>query len=365
MRGEPGMEKLVYNILSLFDRSQEPVNSSRVARLLSAQGIDLSERTVRYHLHVLEQHGYIQGRPRKGRVITEKGRQELSRSFVYSRVGGIINKIQNFSFLTDFNTATRQGRLMVNVCYIDETLRAAAIHAMAPVLCSPFSFSSSLLIRQPGDRIGDFTVPRSRIGIGTVCSMSLSGIMLKMGIPMTPRYGGTVQIVAQLPRRFTSFIGYEQSSVAPLEIFMKSGMTDVTGAATSGTGEVLGSFCEIPGLCLTEVRVLCERLRGCGMGGTVLFGMPNQPVLGMPVTPGKAGMVVLSGLNPIAALIEAGIEVQCYALDTLCAYEMMTPVASITEDDAAAGKALQQAVCGGMPYPSARASGFTAVVSPR
>jgi len=326
------MNKLVFTILSMLDKGQEPVKSSRIARYLSMQGFGLSERTVRYHLQMLDARGYTEHQAKKGRTITEKGRQELSFGFVCERVGCIINKINNLAVLTDFNPYTLQGKVILNVSYIPEERAAEAVRAMSTVLCSPYAFSNRIIMKTEGERIGDLTVPSGCVGIGTICSMSLNGILLKAGIPITAKYGGTVWVENHLPKKFTSFIGYEKSSVAPLEIFMKSGMTDITAALAGGAGEVLGSFREVPEICLSDVRALYARLQRNGLGGMIAFGQPHQALLGMPVTPGTAGMMVLGGLNSVAALTEAGIPSENYSMDTICEYGQLSPVGIYAEE---------------------------------
>ena len=54
-----------------------------------------------------------------------------------------------------------------------------------------------------------------------------------------------------------------------------------------------------------------------GIKGILLIGKPNQPLLEMPVSVDKAGMVIVGGLNPIAVLEEAGIPTVTKAMSTL------------------------------------------------
>jgi hypothetical protein len=54
----------------------------------------------------------------------------------------------------------------------------------------------------------------------------------------------------------------------------------------------------------------------------------DEPLLGMPVPAGKAGMLVLGGLNPVAALREAGIPAESFSMAALCAYAALVPVSA-------------------------------------
>jgi hypothetical protein len=94
-------------------------------------------------------------------------------------------------------------------------------------------------------------------------------------------------------------------------------MTDVLGAVKNHSGKVLASFREIPVVSLEKARQLREDLQKKGIGGILILGNPNQPLLEMPVAMDKAGMVIVGGLNPIAALEEAGMTTVSKAMSTL------------------------------------------------
>jgi hypothetical protein len=51
-----------------------------------------------------------------------------------------------------------------------------------------------------------------------------------------------------------------------------------------------------------------------GLGGILALGQPNQPLMDIPVAEGRCGMIVLGGMNPIAALHEAGAKLTIQSL---------------------------------------------------
>ena len=55
-----------------------------------------------------------------------------------------------------------------------------------------------------------------------------------------------------------------------------------------------------------------------------LRGSSNQPLLGFPVHEGRTGLVIAGGLNPVAAVEEAGIETENFALSQLFEFERLT-----------------------------------------
>ena len=58
-------------ILKILNESQNPVGARVIARKMSEQNVQLSERTVRYHLKLMDERGLTKfiGR-RDGRIIT-------------------------------------------------------------------------------------------------------------------------------------------------------------------------------------------------------------------------------------------------------------------------------------------------------
>jgi len=76
------MKRLMYAILSVLDSQIESMNSVRIASELGSQGINLSERSVRYYLRMLDARGFTAAQGRKGRKITDTGKGELGHALV-------------------------------------------------------------------------------------------------------------------------------------------------------------------------------------------------------------------------------------------------------------------------------------------
>ena len=123
--------------------------------------------------------------------------------------------------------------------------------------------------------------------------------------------------------RFIELIYYDASSLDPAEVFIKSKMTDVRGAVKNGNGKVLAGFREFPAVCLNNVVEIVEKLEKIGMSGVTAIGKPGQPVLEIPVSAGCVGMVVLGGLNPLAAVEEAGIKTENKALCAMVNFNVL------------------------------------------
>jgi hypothetical protein len=312
------MNKTMLAILKVLNKQPDIILGSReISKQLKMHGIELTERTVRYHLRILDERGFTKVFGKEGRKITQKGKEELAQALVSEKVGFIISKIETLSYLTDLDLEKNEGNVILNVSYFPEEKLKEALRIMKPVFASPYVMCNKVILHKGGEKIGDIIVPERQIGFGTVCSVTINGIFLKAGIPVTSKFGGVLQIENSEPSRFTSLISYEGSSLDPLEIFIKSRMTDVLGAVKNHSGKVLASFREIPVVSLEKARQLREDLQKKGIGGILILGNPNQPLLEMPVAMDKAGMVIVGGLNPIAALEEAGMTTVSKAMSTL------------------------------------------------
>jgi repressor of nif and glnA expression len=93
--------------------------------------------------------------------------------------------------------------------------------------------------------------------------------------------------------------------------------------AKHNSGKILASFREIPVVSINEAEILGKKLSGKGLGDLVLFGKPNQPLLDIPVGVDKVGMIVVGGLNPVAAVEESGIPTETMAMSTLFDYSKL------------------------------------------
>jgi repressor of nif and glnA expression len=312
------MNKTMLAMLKVLEKQPDTILGSReISRQLKVHGVELTERTVRYHLRILDERGFTKVFGREGRMITPKGRVELSQASVSEKAGFVISKIETFSYLTEFDLENKSGGVILNVsCFPEEKLKEA-LRIMKPVFSSPYIMSDKVVMHRRGEKIGEILVPEGQIGFGTVCSVTINGIFLKAGIPVTSKFGGVLQVEESQPSRFTALISYEGSSLDPLEIFIKSGMTDVASAMRKHSGKILASFREIPVVCVEKTRCLSENLRRKGIRGVMLIGNPNQSLLEMPVGLDRAGMIVVGGLNPIAALEEAGVVTVTRAMSTL------------------------------------------------
>lgn len=319
------MNKTQHAILVILDKCSTVTGSRELSRKLTKHGVELTERTVRYYLKRLDSQGYTEVFGKEGRKITDRGREELRHSHVSDKIGFVISRIETLSYMTSLDLASMEGDVILNISWFPRKSLRKAMELLKPVFSSPYVMSDRVILADEGEEIGDARVPKGMAALGTICSVTINGIFLKAGIPVASRYGGIVETVEGRPRRFLSLISYEGSSLDPLEMFIKSGMTAVSEAVAGRGGRILASFREIPVVCLDKAAKLARTLEERGIRGILMIGSPNTPLLEVPVGIDKAGIVIIGGLNPVAVLEEHGIATESKAMSTLFEYSHLVP----------------------------------------
>lgn len=321
-------------ILSVLREAMGPVGSAAIATDLQAQGIDLSSRTIRLYLQEMEKKGWVEQASRGrngGRTITFKGIEEIKDALVTARLGFTSARVDTLAAQMTFNLNSRTGLVVLNVSVIDETAIVRAMDIMRSIFQAGLSMGEYLVLGRSGDQLGRFQVPEGKIGIGTLCSVTVNGIFLSARIPTASRFGGVLEMEGGVPSRFTDVINYDGTSLDPLEIFIKGGLLSVRETARKGQGRIGVSFREIPTCSLDEAEKVLRRLERVGLNGVLMMGRPNQPLLDFPVHNDRTGLIVVGGLNPIAALQEAGIPNASFAMCTLYEFERMVHYRELAE----------------------------------
>jgi hypothetical protein len=301
-------------ILGILRNSSTPLTSTKIAQELESLGHDISERTVRLYLQRMDAEGMARQTGKKGHEITARGESELDSSRIIDRVGFLSAKIDRMTYQMSFDLNTTSGSVVINVTIVDPRQFAKNVDYIARVYGDGYAMGHLMAFLGPGETLGHITIPEGMIGVGTVCSITLNGVLLKHGIPTVSRFGGLLEIEDRKPVRFVEIIMYDGTSIDPLEVFIRSGMTNYMGAVDTGSGRIGASFREFP----AESRDLVERLAGklkrIGLGGLVRIGLPGQPLLDIPVNEGRVGAIVIGGLNPVSILEETGVRAYSRAL---------------------------------------------------
>ncbi|MFC1942930.1 DUF128 domain-containing protein [Chloroflexota bacterium] len=310
-------------ILKILSESSESLGSTTLARSLEQEGIFLSERAVRYHLKIADERGYTKPGGRDGRTITPKGRQEVKEAMAPQQLGFVRDKLELLAYQTTFDPEKRTGQLAINTSIIDKGMFKEAISAMKDAFEAGICVSKLIATAVEGEKLGSVIVPKGKIGLATVCGASINGVFLKAGVPTEFKFGGVLEIRNFQPRRFVAIIDYSGTSIDPSEQYIQSKITSVGLASKTGNGKILSAFRTIPAPAREAVEIKMAMLKEAGIGGIYALGQTSEPICQIPVAMNRIGIVQLGGLNPIAAAIEAGIEIENIAESGLLDFDRL------------------------------------------
>ncbi|MHC1625119.1 MAG: NrpR regulatory domain-containing protein, partial [Methermicoccaceae archaeon] len=173
-------DRKVLEILDILRESRETKGAKTIADSLRERGYPITERGVRYYLKMLDDMEFTKKVGQVGRMITEKGLKELEEGRVHQRVGFVISHVEELIYHTTFDPMTKEGSVIVNSSYIDKEDFEKAMELMNSIEWDDFVISKKVAILEEGSP----TVPPGSIGLGTLCSITFNGVLVKNGVPV-------------------------------------------------------------------------------------------------------------------------------------------------------------------------------------
>ena len=267
---------------------------------------------------------------RDGRLITEQGMEEIWTALVRDEVRLVLSRIEMRTLQTTFDWKTKTGLIPINMSLFPKVQFNKALSAMAPAFKSGICTGNRVVVgTERGERLGEIVIPKGKIGFGTVCSILINGVLLKSGIPMDSHFGGILQIRNHQPLRFVELIYYGGSTLDPSEIFIRSKMTSVVQASSHGNGHILANFRAVPAVCCPLVEETITGLKEAGLNVVLAMGHTSESICEIAVDMNKIGMILIGGMNPIAAAEEAGIQADNKAMSAVVDYKAFTVFESL------------------------------------
>jgi repressor of nif and glnA expression len=316
-------ENKLIAILKVLSESSVPLGSITIARRLEQEGVFLSERGVRYHLKIADERGFTEPGGRDGRTLTPRGRQEVKEALAPQQLGLVRDRLEMLAYLTTFDPKKRSGLLAINTSIIAKDSFPRALAAMKGAFRAGFCVSELVATGAEGEKLGSIVIPEGKTGLATVCGASINGVLLKAGVPTEFKFGGVLEIRDNQPRRFVAITEYGGTSTDPSEQFIQAKMTSVNQASSSGNGKILGAFRTIPAPAREVVEEIREKLKAAGIGGIYAIGNTSEPLCQVSVSLNRVGIIQIGGLNPVAAAVEAGIEIENIAESGMIDFEQL------------------------------------------
>ena len=294
-------ERKYIEILRILKEHRDPIGAKRLSELMAERGFILSDRAVQYYLSYLDSMGFTEKIGNQGRILSKAGLDETNNALVDDRIGFIISKLERLAYRSTFDPATSTGDVAYNLSIVPLESFEKVKMAFDEVVNAGCGFFNSYKILDRDPRI-----PSGSVGIITICSISMDGVFQRNGIPVKMAYGGRLEIEQGTPKRFKDLIGYRGTTIDPLELFISSGLTSISGYARSKSGTALANVREVPCSAKKKVEETIRLMNTCGFVFPVAMG--NQ-VFNLPANPFRLSIIAFSGLNYIGNTVEHGIEI--------------------------------------------------------
>ncbi|MGC9435409.1 MAG: NrpR regulatory domain-containing protein [Methanomicrobiales archaeon] len=226
----------------------------------------------------------------------------------------ITHRIEDYALQVTYRPLEGTGRIIYNLSLIRETDVEAALPILRDTFAAGLWVSDRLRLFSPGEEIDGYTIPAGRVGICTVCSITMDALLLRRGVPLNPLGGGLVEVRDRVPLRFTSFIRYDATTIDPTQLLISPGSPAIGGVLQKGDGTILANLRECHMEAEPVIGAVLDDLAADGFTGVLDVGNPNSPLLSVPVTPEYMAVAMVSGTNMLGALREAGIPVAIHAM---------------------------------------------------
>ncbi|MCK8518036.1 DUF128 domain-containing protein [Methanoculleus sp. 7T] len=294
-------ERKYLEILRILAESHEPLGAKRLSEKMAERGFVLSDRAVQYYLQYLDEMGFTKKIGNRGRVLTEAGIAESESALVDERIGFIISRLEQLAFRSNFDPTAGTGSVAYNLSIVREEDLAGVTAAFDEVAAAGYGFLNTYRIVDADPRI-----PEGHTGIMTACSVTLDGVLQKMGIPARLEYAGRIAVDGG-SAGFLDLIGYRGTSVDPLHLFISAGLTSINRLVTTRAGVALANVREVPAAAREQVEEAVGLMAEWG------FIFPAENGIGefnLPKHPYRLPIVAFSGMNMVGNAIEKGYAVR-------------------------------------------------------
>jgi repressor of nif and glnA expression len=286
---------------------RELLTASELMDALTGQGLQPSERTLRLHCAEMCDAGLIIRDGRRGYRLSPAG-AEIARELTASRrIGSILYRMEETMCQLTFDPETGSGLVSINAYVLRQSLLPTLVDDIEAVFRAGLAVGDRVLLAGPGEDILGRKVPAGHVGLGTVCSLTLAALLMRRGIPTQPVFGGLLQVAEGKPSHILDMVRYDATSLSPNELFIRAHLTAVGQAARFGSGAITASVRELPMNALPRLREAHELCTRHGFPGILAVGRPGLPLMNIPVHEGRVGLLLATGLNPLACLWERNL----------------------------------------------------------
>ncbi|MDD1652124.1 MAG: NrpR regulatory domain-containing protein [Methanomicrobiales archaeon] len=295
-------ERKYLEILRILKEHREPMGAKRLSEMMAERGFVLTDRAVQYYLRYLDDMGFTEKVGNTGRVLTPLGLSETESALVDERIGFIISRLERLAFRTTFDPSTSTGDVAYNLSVVAEDDLDRVCRTFDRVTEAGYGFFSTYRILDRDPRI-----PPGHAGIVTICSITMDGVLQRMGVPVRMAFGGTLIHSRGKVQGFAHLVGYRGTTIDPLQLFISAGLTTIRSVVDGETGMALANVREVPSGARPRVESMVSLMRECGFLFPVAMG---SRVFNLAPSPYRLSLVSYSGLNMVGCGIEEGISIR-------------------------------------------------------
>lgn len=226
----------------------------------------------------------------------------------------VSHRIEDYAMQVTFNPAEGTGTVVYNLSLVRKEDLEKSLSVFKITCESGVSPSGLVRVLEEKEEINGYEIPEEMCGILTLCSTTLDGLLIQRGIPLNPIGGGVVEIIDNIPQRFTHLIKYEYTTIDPLQVLGSQEISSVMNVVRTGNGNLLANIRQCHMEAEERVEEVLEELAESYFSGILDLGLPNTPCLGVAVDPQYMGVAALGGTNWMAALREEGCYVKMQAM---------------------------------------------------
>ena len=228
------------------------------------------------------------------------------------KISLVLSKSLNLIQQVNFDVEKQKGDIIANISYVHRDHIDRALSIMED------TYNDNPKYINPYYKLVDHPEKDDMIGIATICSLSIDGILINNGIMSNPTYSGLLELTE--PPLFIDLISYNGTTLDPHKIFLSKNMTSITGG--DGPSKILASVKEIPYISRDHAVELLEILNNIGFS-IYKIGKPREFVYNSKVDNYNFGVITGGGLNSIGAVKESGVPIQVKALEKMMPFEKM------------------------------------------
>ena len=228
------------------------------------------------------------------------------------KISLVLSKSLNLIQQVNFDVEKQKGDIIANISYVDKDNIDRALSIMED------TYNSNPKFINPYYKLVEHPEKEDMVGIATICSLSIDGILINNGIMSNPTYSGLLELTE--PPLFIDLISYNGTTLDPHKIFLSKNMTSITGG--DGPSKILASVKEIPYVARDHAVELLEILNNIGFS-IYKIGKPREFVYNSKVENYNFGVITGGGLNSIGAVKESGVPIQVKALEKMMPFEKM------------------------------------------